>query len=131
MEFNEIIITTLDLSNYNPKSKLYIDYEKLLDKKFNIYKNTHQLKSITDDIVDEHGDIILSVEMQELNQDAVLKEKLKEEIKIEITNDNLLDYFEEKPKTDIEVLQEKVEEYDNLIQDLLFNVLPSMINTEE
>lgn len=131
MELNEMIITTLDISNYIAKSKLYEDYNVALDNALELYKKNNKLEEITEDILDENGDIILSIEMQELNRNYEIKQQLKQNVKIEITEDNLLDYFEEKPKTDIEVLQDKVAEYDNIIQDLLFNVLPSMINTDK
>lgn len=127
----EMIITTLDLSNYIAKSKLYKDYNIALNNALDLYKQNNTLEEITENIVDENGNIILSIEMQEINRDYEIKQQLKQNVKIEITQDNLLDYFEEKPKTDIEVLQDKVVEYDNLIQDLLFNVIPSMINTDE
>lgn len=130
-ELNEMIITTFDLSNYIAKSKLYEDYNVALDNALDLYKKSNTLEPITDDIVNDFGDIVLSVEMQELNRNYEIKQQLKQNVKIEITEDNLLDYFEEKPKTDIEVLQDKVAEYDNIIQDLLFNVLPSMINTNK
>ena len=131
MEINEMITTTLDLSNYIAKSKLYEDYNVALDNALDLYKKSNTLEPITDDIVNDFGDIVLSVEMQEINRDFNIKQGLEDNVKIEITEDNLSDYFEEKPKTDIEVLQDKVAEYDNIIQDLLFNVLPSMINTDE
>ena len=131
MEINEMITTTLDLSNYIAKSKLYEDYNVALDNALDLYKKSNTLEPITNDIINDFGDIVLSVELQDINRDFNIKQGLKDNVKIEITQDNLLDYFEEKPKTDIEVLQDKVTEYDSIIQDLLFNVLPSMINTDE
>ena len=131
MEINEMIITTLDLTNYIAKQKLYDYYNELLNNALEIYKKNNELEPITEDIVDENGNVLLSISDQEINRNYEIKQQLKQNVKIEITQDNLLDYFEEKPKTDIEVLQDKVTEYDSIIQDLLFNVLPSMINTDE
>lgn len=131
MQLNEMIVSTLDLSNYIPKQKIYEDYNVALSNALDLYKQNNKLEEITEDILDENGNIILSIEMQEINRDYEIKQQLKQNVKIEITKDNLSDYFEEKPKTDIEVLQDKVAEYDSLIQDLLFNVIPSMINTDE
>lgn len=109
-ELNEMIITTLDLSNYIAKSKLYEDYNAALDNALELYKKNNTLESITDDIVNDFGDVILSVEMQEINRDYEIKQQLKANVKIEITEDNLSDYFEEKPKTEIELLREENKE---------------------
>lgn len=109
-ELNEMIITTLDLSNYIPKSKLYMDYDELLDKALEVYKKNNELEPITDDIVNAYGEVVLSVEMQEINRDYEIKQQLKANVKIEITEDNLSDYFEEKPKTEIELLKEENKE---------------------
>ena len=109
-ELNEMIITTLDLSNYIPKSKLYMDYDELLDKALEVYKKNNELEPITDDIVNAYGEVVLSVEMQEINRDYEIKQQLKANVKIEITEDNLSDYFEEKPKTEIELLREENKE---------------------
>lgn len=109
-ELNEMIITTFDLSNYIAKSKLYDDYNVALDNALELYKKNNTLEPITDDIVNDFGDVILSVEMQEINRDYEIKQQLKANVKIEITEDNLSDYFEEKPKTEIELLREENKE---------------------
>lgn len=109
-ELNEMIITTLDLSNYIAKSKLYEDYNAALDNALDLYKKSNTLEPITNDIVNDFGDVILSVEMQEINRDFNIKQGLKDNVKIEITEDNLSDYFQEKPKTEIELLKEENKE---------------------
>ena len=109
-ELNEMIITTLDLSNYIAKSKLYYDYNIALDNALELYKQNNELEEITEDIVNDFGDIVLSIEMQEINRDFNIKQGLKDNVKIEITEDNLSDYFEEKPKTEIELLREENKE---------------------
>ena len=48
--------------------------------------------------------------MQEINRDYEIKQQLKANVKIEITEDNLSDYFEEKPKKEIELLREENKE---------------------
>ena len=109
-ELQEMIVSTLDLSNYIAKSKLYEDYNVALDNALDLYKQNNTLETITDDIKNEAGDIVLSVEMQEINRDFNIKQGLKDNVKIEITEDNLTDYFEEKPKTEIELLKEENKE---------------------
>lgn len=109
-ELQEMIVSTLDLSNYIPKQKLYDDYVLALDNALDLYKQNNTLETITDDIKNDFGDIVLSVEMQEINRDFNIKQGLKDNVKIEITEDNLSDYFEEKPKTEIELLKEENKE---------------------
>lgn len=110
MELNEIIVSTLDISNYIAKSKLYNDYNVALDNALELYKQNNKLEEITEDIVNAYGEVVLSVEMQEINRDFNIKQGLKDNVKIEITEDNLSDYFEEKPKTEIELLKEENKE---------------------
>lgn len=109
-ELNEMIMTTLDLNKYVPKQKLYEDYNVALDNALELYKKNNTLEPITEDIVNAYGEVVLSVEMQEINRDFYIKQGLKSNVKIEITEDNLSDYFEEKPKTEIELLREENKE---------------------
>lgn len=125
-ELQEMIVSTLDLSNYIAKSKLYEDYNTALDNALDLYKKSNTLEPITDDIVNDFGDIVLSVEMQEINRDFNIKQGLKDNVKIEITEDNLLNYFEEKPKTEIELLKEQLAAQDEVLQTVLFDLLPNM-----
>lgn len=125
-ELQEMIVSTLDLSNYIAKSKLYEDYNVALDNALDLYKKSNTLEPITDDIKNEAGDIVLSVEMQEINRDFNIKQGLKDNVKIEITEDNLTDYFEEKPKTEIELLKEQLAAQDEVLQTVLFDLLPNM-----
>lgn len=125
-ELQEMIVSTLDLSNYIAKSKLYEDYNAALDNALDLYKKSNTLEPITDDIVNDFGDIVLSVEMQEINRDFNIKQGLKDNVKIEITENNLLNYFEEKPKTEIELLKEQLAAQDEVLQTVLFDLLPNM-----
>lgn len=126
MELNEIIVSTLDISNYIAKSKLYNDYNVALDNALELYKQNNKLEEITEDIVNAYGEVVLSVEMQEINRDYEIKQQLKANVKIEITEDNLSEYFEEKPKTEIELLREQLAAQDEVLQTVLFDLLPNM-----
>lgn len=125
-ELQEMIVSTLDLSNYIPKQKLYDDYVLALDNALELYKQNNKLEEITEDIVNAYGEVVLSVEMQEINRDFNIKQGLKDNVKIEITEDNLSDYFEEKPKTEIELLKEQLAAQDEVLQTVLFDLLPNM-----
>lgn len=116
MEFKDMIITYLDLSNYKPKLTLYEDYDKLINMKLKNYKKKNNLPPFTEDIIDAYGDIILSKKMQELNRDAEIKDFLRKETKIEITTDNLSIYFEEKPKSEVDILKEQIAQLMALLQ---------------
>lgn len=116
-ELSKMIKTTIDLKDYNPKSKLYIDYENQMDKALKEYKQNNEVEPITEDIIDGEGTVILSAEMQEINRDYEIKQQLKQNVKIEITKDNLLEYFEEKPKSEVDILKEQITQLMALIKD--------------
>lgn len=54
----------------------------------------------------------------------------EKEQKIEITEDNLLAYFKEKEKTEVEILKEQINAQDEALQSVLFDLLPSMEGDE-
>lgn len=112
----EMITTTLDLTNYKPKQKLYDDYNKLLDNALEVYKKNNTLEEITEDITDENGNVLLPIADQIHNRDYVIKQQLKEEITIGITEDNLLEYFDEKPKSEVDILKEQIAQLMLLLQ---------------
>ena len=116
-DLSKMIKTAIDLKEYNPTSKLYIDYENQMDKALKEYKQNNEVEPITEDVIDGEGTVILSAEMQEINRDYEIKQQLAENVRIEITEDNLFDYFEEKPKSEVDVLKEQIAQLMALIKD--------------
>ena len=117
-DLSKMIKTTIDLKDYNPTSKLYIDYENQMDKALKEYKQNNEVEPITEDIIDGEGTVILSAEMQEINRDYEIKQQLAENVCIEITEENLLTYFEPKQKTPIEQIKEDMSTLEDAIVEI-------------
>lgn len=117
-ELSKMIKTAIDLKEYNPTSKLYIDYENQMDQALKEYKQNNEVEPITEDVIDGEGTVILSVEMQEINRDYEIKQQLAENVCIEITEENLLTYFEPKQKTPIEQIKEDMSTLEDAIVEI-------------
>lgn len=117
-ELSKMIKTAIDLKEYNPTSKLYIDYENQMDQALKEYKQNNEVEPITEDVIDGEGTVILSAEMQEINRDYEIKQQLAENVCIEITEENLLTYFEPKQKTPIEQIKEDMSTLEDAIVEI-------------
>lgn len=117
-ELSKMIKTTINLKEYNPTSKLYIEYENQMDQALKEYKQNNEVEPITEDIIDGEGTVILSAEMQEINRDHDIKQQLAENVCIEITEENLLTYFEPKQKTPIEQIKEDMSTLEDAIVEI-------------
>ena len=117
-ELSKMIKTAIDLKEYNPTSKLYIDYENQMDQALKEYKQNNEVEPITEDVIDGEGTVILSAEMQEINRDYEIKQQLAENVCIEITEENLLTYFEPKQKTPIEQIKEDMSTLEDAILEI-------------
>ena len=117
-DLSKMIKTAIDLKEYNPTSKLYIDYENQMEQALKEYKQNNEVEPITEDVVDGEGTVILSAEMQEINRDYEIKQQLAENVCIEITEENLLTYFEPKQKTPIEQIKEDMSTLEDAIVEI-------------
>ena len=117
-DLSKMIKTAIDLKEYNPTSKLYIDYENQMEQALKEYKQNNEVEPITEDVIDGEGTVILSAEMQEINRDYEIKQQLAENVCIEITEENLLTYFEPKQKTPIEQIKEDMRTVEDAIVEI-------------
>lgn len=70
-----------------------------------------------------YGNTILGIEDIKSNMKVEAKRNMLSDFSITITNDNFNDYFEEKPKTEIEILKEQLLEVQELVVENEYNNL--------
>ena len=112
---NEVNLALKDYLKNNPLEEvtepIYEYYKDKLDDEGNVIGK------------EGYGNTILGIEDIKSNMKVEAKRNMLSDFSITITNDNFSNYFSEKPKTEIEILKEKLLEVQELIVENEYNSL--------
>lgn len=112
---NEVNLALEDYLKNNPLEEItepiYEYYKDKLDDEGNVIGK------------EGYGNTILGIEDIKSNMKVEAKRNMLSDFSITITNDNFSNYFTEKPKTEIEILKEKLLEVQELIVENEYNSL--------
>lgn len=112
---NEVNLALEDYLKNNPLKEItepiYEYYKDKLDDEGNIIGK------------EGYGNTILGIEDIKSNMKVEAKRNMLSDFSITVTNDNFSNYFSEKPKTEIEILKEKLLEVQELIVENEYNSL--------